>query len=269
MRSFSSVFAALALLTASAQAGKRGLTWTYYNTALNPGVFNNGDGQVVAIYDYETYAPPSKNGTGGLTFIGMQRCLDCDSSPINQLAARQKQQKWTTVFTLNEPDASGISPSQAASWYKQNINPLPIKRALPAITSSANPGQGLDWLQQMVTACGGCSFDYINLHWYGPDFPTFQKYVEQAHAKFPNKQIVISEFALQKPPGGQADQVTFFKQAFAYLDKQTFVQLYFPFVATSPSLLQKNDAAGASFVGTGSCLYEDNGTPSPVGQLLL
>ena len=64
-------------------------------------------------------------------------------------------------------------------------------------------------------------------------------------------------------------RVDFFKQPFAYLDKQAFVQLYFPFVATSPSLLQKNDAAGANFVGTGSCLYQDNGTPSPVGRLLV
>ena len=30
-----------------------------------------------------------------------------------------------------------------------------IKKALPAITSSTNPGQGLDWLQQMVDACAG------------------------------------------------------------------------------------------------------------------
>ena len=132
----------------------------------------------------------------------MQLSTDCPSSPISQLAARQKQQKWTSksstslsfsvclrnptaVFTLNEPDTNGISPSQAATWYKQNIQPLPIKRALPAITSSTNAGQGLDWLQQMVKACAGCTFDYINLHWYGPDFPTFQKYVEQARSKFP------------------------------------------------------------------------------------
>ena len=135
----------------------------------------------------------------------MQRCLDCDSSPISQLATRQKQQGWASefpsplliftlpdsqplpaVFTLNEPDVNGISPSQAASWYKQNINPLQIKKALPAITSSTNANQGLDWLNQMVSSCGGgCFFDYINLHWYGPNFGEFQSYVEQAHAHFP------------------------------------------------------------------------------------
>ena len=85
MRAFSSAFAALALFTAAAQAGKRGLTWPWcklpHVTALmegctdhlvcsqqppvnihtsplpkpiltphsDPGVFNNGDGQVVAM----------------------------------------------------------------------------------------------------------------------------------------------------------------------------------------------------------------------------
>ena len=34
MPTFSTVFAALALLTTAAQAGKRGLTWTYCTLAL-------------------------------------------------------------------------------------------------------------------------------------------------------------------------------------------------------------------------------------------
>jgi hypothetical protein len=75
-------------------------------------------------YDYETSAPSSSNGNGGLAFIGMQRCMDCISSPISQLAARQQQLGFTTVFTLNEPDLNGISPQQAADWYKQHISPL-------------------------------------------------------------------------------------------------------------------------------------------------
>ena len=75
-------------------------------------MFNNGDGQVVAIYDWETYAPPSTNGAGGLGFIGMQRCLDCDSSPIGQLAARQKDQGWAStcrVFPLRELRLTNVS----------------------------------------------------------------------------------------------------------------------------------------------------------------
>ncbi|KAJ6466172.1 hypothetical protein C8R47DRAFT_1056593 [Mycena vitilis] len=250
--------------------GKRGLTWPYYNGALNPGRLNDGQGTVKHIYDYETYAPPSSNGAGGLNFIGMQRCLDCNSSPIGQLAARQKQLGFATLFTLNEPDINGISPQQAADWYKAHINPLAIKKALPAITSSTSAGQGLDWLQKMVNACDGhCTHDFINLHWYGQSFDQFKAHVQKAHSRFPNTKIVITEFALQKPAGGQAAQLAFFKKAFAYLDSAAFVAMYFPFVATSPSLFKSNDPNGAGFVGTGSTLYNNDGSISAVGKLLL
>ncbi|KZT53639.1 glycoside hydrolase family 128 protein [Calocera cornea HHB12733] len=250
-------------------AGKRGLDWTWYNGGLNPGLFN--DGNTVAIYDYETYAPPSTNGDGGLGFIGMQRCYPtCDSSPVDELYSRWQAQGWATVFTINEADINGVTPAEAASWYIQYINPLAIKKALPSVTDSTASGQGLDWVAQMISACAGqCYFDYINLHWYGSSFSQFQSYVEQAHNQFPSYQLVITEFALQNPPGGQSDQISFFQQAFAFLDGASYVQLYFPFVATSPSLLSANDAGAISFVGTGSCLYNDDGSISAVGQLML
>jgi hypothetical protein len=54
----------------------------------------------------------------------MQRCTDCDSSPIAQLAARQRQIGFTTIFTLNEPDQGAVTPAAAAQWYKDHINPL-------------------------------------------------------------------------------------------------------------------------------------------------
>ncbi|KAJ7855622.1 hypothetical protein B0H14DRAFT_3645843 [Mycena olivaceomarginata] len=271
-------FVALALASSSLATpsvtrhgpGKRGLVWPWYNGGLDPGKLNDGQGTVNLIYDYETSAPSSSNGNGGLAFIGMQRCTDCISSPISQLAARQQQLGFTTVFTLNEPDLNGISPQQAADWYKQHINPLAIKKALPAVTSSQNAGQGLDWIQQMINACsGGCFYDYINIHWYGQSFAQFQSHVNDAHTRFPNNKIVVTEFALQNPPGGQADQINFFRQGFAFLDSASFVEMYFPFLATSPSLFQSNDRNGSLFVGTGSTLYNNDGSISAVGQLLL
>ncbi|KAF7983942.1 hypothetical protein HWV62_18350 [Athelia sp. TMB] len=256
---FGSALISLALFTVAAQAGKRGLAWPWYNSPLNPGVFNNGDGEVVAIYDWETYAPPSTNGNGGLGFIGMQRCLDCSSSPIAELASRHAAQGWATVFTLNEPDINGISPSQAASWYIQYVNPLAIKKAFPAVTNSAASGQGLNWLAQMISACNGqCYVDYVNLHWYGQ--VTSSKRLPLANA--------ATEFALDNPSGGQAAQISFYEQAFPFLDGASYVQLYFPFVATSPALLQANDAGAVSTVGTGSCLFNNDGSPSAVGNLM-
>ncbi|KZV74929.1 glycoside hydrolase family 128 protein [Peniophora sp. CONT] len=320
-------FVALAMSVSLAQAGKRGLAWPWFNAPLDPGVLNNGDGEVVAIYDWETYAPPtSTGGTGGLGFIGMQGCIDCSSSPLSELKARASAQGWATVFSANEPDlpssAAYMTPSAAATWYINNINPLAIKKALPAVTSSATSGEGLSWLQQMISACAGnCYYDYINLvshsyfeipggcpmerersftllrverhrprvtaslplrlassplsscadplqHWYGTSYADFQSHVQQAHSLFPDKQIVITEFALTNPAGGATDQAAFFKQAFSWLDGQSYVELYFPFVATSPSLLQANDGGAVTNVGTGSCLYTNAGGPSTVGNLM-
>ena len=39
--------------------------------------------------------------------------------------------------------------------------------------------------------------------------------------------------------------MSFYKQAFKFLDAAKFVHLYFPFVATKPSLFRANDGAGA------------------------
>ncbi|KZV75735.1 glycoside hydrolase family 128 protein [Peniophora sp. CONT] len=269
MLALAPAFLSLSLCISLVQAGKRGLAWPWYNAPLDPSVFA-GNGQVVAIYDWETYQPPSTNGSGGLEFIGMQGCPDCDSSPLSALQSRAAEQGWTTVFSVNEPDipgSSSMSPSDAATWYKTNINPLTIRKALPAVTSSTSCGEGLDWLSQMITACaGGCQYDYINLHWYGNTFEDFQSHIQTARAMYPSTNIVITEFALENPTNGASDQTAFFNQAFPWLDSQDYVTLYFPFVATSPSLAQANSDGAA--VDTSSCLYDDGGALSSVGKLL-
>lgn len=47
-------------------------------------------------------------------------------------------------------------------------------------------------------------------HHYGTNFAQFQAYVQDANNRFPGKQIVVTEFALQNPAGGQADQCVLF-----------------------------------------------------------
>jgi hypothetical protein len=64
-------------------------------------------------------------------------------------------------------------------------------------------------------------------------------------------------------------RIAFYKEAFPFLDNAPFVEMYFPFLASSPSLFSQNDANGANFVGTGSTLFNDDGSVSAVGQLML
>ncbi|KAG9089694.1 hypothetical protein FS749_001132 [Ceratobasidium sp. UAMH 11750] len=189
--------------------------------------------------------------------------MDSGSSPIGQLKERAAQQKWHTVFSLNEPDINGISPGAAADWYIKWINPLPIKKAIPSVTSSQDAGKGLDWTAAFLKACNGkCNFEYINIHWYGHAFAAFKDHVQDAHHRFPNHKLVISEFALQKP-ASRNQQVDFLKSAMNFLDDADYVALYSVFGASSPELISKNTGGGE--VGTGSSLYNNDGSLSANG----
>ncbi|CAE6497200.1 unnamed protein product [Rhizoctonia solani] len=246
-----------------ANATKRGIAWPWYNegTNLNINQLTSGNvrcDQKCRLYNWETWRP---SVTGGLTFIGTQRCTDCPSSPIKELYARAIGQGWTTVFTLNEPDlpVGGTSPADAARWYIQWINPLNITKATPAVTSSAASGQGLDWMNGFIQACGGrCYIDYINLHWYGASFEDFKAHIEGAHSRFPAYRLVITEFALL-PPATREDQTTFLNTAMAFLDNVTYVEYYAIFLATSPSLITSNNG-GSDYAGTTSTLFGDDGS---------
>ncbi|KAG8751686.1 hypothetical protein FRC11_009128 [Ceratobasidium sp. 423] len=170
-------------------------------------------------------------------------------------------QGWQTVFTLNEPDLPGsaTSPVDAAKWYIQWINPLNITKALPAVTSSAAAGQGLNWVDEFIVACAGqCYFDYINLHWYGSSFEDFKAHIEGAHNRFPAYRLVITEFALL-PPATRADQTAFLNTAMAFLDNTTYVEHYAIFLATSPTLITTNNG-GSDYAGTTSTLFSDDGS---------
>lgn len=74
-------------------------------------------------------------------------------SPISILAGKPKggrvrlyqfyplsssQRSHVAVFSLNEPDICGITPSQAASWYIEYINPLVGKSIVGATRVSAD-----------------------------------------------------------------------------------------------------------------------------------
>ncbi|QRW18084.1 glycoside hydrolase family 128 protein [Rhizoctonia solani] len=249
----------LALMPSAFAAGKRGIAWPWYNEVAGTGMDTAklANQHIQWIYNWETWRPAK---TTNLNWIGMQRCMDCESSPIAQLQTRAAQQGWNTVLTLNEPDINNITPATAAAWYIQYINPLPIKKAIPSVTSSNLPGQGLQWAAQFISACAGrCFYDYVNVHWYGGSFADFKGFIEQAHTMFPDKEIIVTEFALQAP-ADREQQVTFLIQAMAFLDAASYVPYYSAFVATSPALFAANDPAGAAYVGLESTLFNNDGS---------
>ncbi|KAG8709995.1 hypothetical protein FRC08_017773 [Ceratobasidium sp. 394] len=212
------------------------------------------------MYNWETWRPAK---TTNLNWIGTQATVDSASSPIGQLKDRAAQQGWNTVFSLNEPDLNSISPGTAADWYIKWINPLPIKKAIPSVTSSQDARKGLDWTADFLKACDGrCIFDYINIHWYGNTFAEFRAHVQEAHNRFPDHKLVITEFALQRP-AARDQQLAFLNSAMDFLDDTGYVELYSVFGASSPEFISRNTGGGE--VGTGSSLYNNDGSLSANG----
>lgn len=71
------------------------------------------------------------------------------------------------THSFNEPDNGGqsnIDPTTAAALWKANIQPFAGKAKLvgPAVTN----GGGVQWLQQFLGNCTGCTIDAIAMHWY-------------------------------------------------------------------------------------------------------
>ncbi|KAG8723544.1 hypothetical protein FRC09_002908 [Ceratobasidium sp. 395] len=252
---FKTIAATFLVAAPVAPSGKRGLAWPWYNenTNLEPGKLSSS--HVAWMYNWETWRPAK---TADLNFIGTQATMDSGSSPIGQLKTRATEQGWNTVFSLNEPDLHDIAPGVASDWYIKWINPLPMKKAIPAVTSSQDPGKGLDWTAAFLKACDGkCKFEYINIHWYGHNFADFKDHVQKAHNRFPSHKLVISECALQKP-ADRPQQVAFLKSAMEFLDHADYVDMYFVFGASSPKLISNHTGGGE--VGVGSSLYNNDGS---------
>lgn len=104
----------------------------------------------------------------------------------------------THVLGFNEPNGpassggSNITPLTAAQIWVKNMEPLAakgVKLGLPACTGGTD---GLPWLQQFLGNCStvlsagstttkNCTYDFVNLHWYG-DFTGLASHMGQYSA---------------------------------------------------------------------------------------
>jgi hypothetical protein len=136
------------------------------------------------------------------------------------------------VCSFNEPDMdsqANMTPSQAAAYYKEYMNPFAGKASLgsPAVTNSGNPGQGLDWLGKFLDACNGeCEVDFFAVHWYDAsgNFNYFKEYMEKACSLAAGKPVWITEFAMINAP--QEKQAQFIKKAVPWLESQECIARY-------------------------------------------
>ncbi|KAI2634235.1 glycosyl hydrolase catalytic core-domain-containing protein [Hypomontagnella submonticulosa] len=148
------------------------------------------------------------------------------------------------LLSFNEPDIASqanMSPQAAASGHIQYMNKYAGKARIsaPAISSSQNANQGIDWLKQFFTACNGkCQVDFCAAHWYGPGgsdgAKLFLDHVKNVHTACQNKNVWVTEFAAES---GDIDG--FMSAVTKALDSSeySFVEKYSYFMLNQGSLM--------------------------------
>jgi hypothetical protein len=107
---------------------------------------------------------------------------------------------------MNEPnqfDQSSISPEDGARLWKDTLEPLKQKGYRLGSPSTTSAPSGKQWIKDFFKACnGGCSVDFITLHWYDKGVQKFKDYVTDFHDTF-NMNIWVTEYACQDFNGGE------------------------------------------------------------------
>lgn len=224
-------------------AAKRGLAWPSDNH-FDPAIFKSS--KIDWLYDW---GQTNIAANDEFPFYVMQ----WNGGGIGNLASAVSSQKSTVVLGFNEPDNAGqanMSPADAASLWKQYIQPLKaqgVKLVTPAVT---NGGSGLAWMDQFFGNCTGCTADAVAIHWYGGWTGDLEPFVE-SFEKY-NKPIWLTEFGLSWNAGADSYQ-EFLPLALDYLDNNANVEKYAFF--------------GAFYSGGAEDMINANGTLNALGQI--
>lgn len=153
----------------------------------------------------------------------------------------------SSFLFLNEPDMCGYNsaciscnvalgqkctddiPAAVTLWNSYMAH-QPGQLGTPAVS---NAPSGIPWLQEFISQCTGCHFDFAQVHYYtgpGTPFSDFSDYVTKFHDAF-NLPLWVTEFALAEGAGTQNQTMQFMTQAMDWMDEQVFVERYSWFIA--------------------------------------
>jgi hypothetical protein len=214
--------------------GKRGLA---YNSAALTNAFA-GSGKVSWAYNWGS---TSDGLSGKFEYVPMLWGTGADKTGNwNDAANKALVSGSTYLLGFNEPDHSqqaNISPSAAAAGWMQFMQPFAGKAKLgsPAVTNGGGD-MGLTYLGNFLGACGGCTIDFVNIHWYdsASNVAYFKKHVQDAYAAGKNRPLWITEFGAS---GSIDEQNTFLSEVIPWLDSQDFVERYAYFMVSDGVLV--------------------------------
>ena len=106
----------------------------------------------------------------------------------------------THVLGFNEPEISGqsnLSPSDAAALWQAHIEPLKAQGIMLGSPAPSSSPKGKQWLLDWMSACGGgCTVDFIAVHYYDINSTGFMEYLTDYHNTF-QKPVWVTEWACQ------------------------------------------------------------------------
>ncbi|KAK7695626.1 hypothetical protein QCA50_000262 [Cerrena zonata] len=211
---------------------------------------------------YYTWGPSSINTD--MEFVPMLWGSDQASQWQHTIQQTISQRHVSHVLGFNEPQQSGqsnISAVDAAFLWKDQIEPLKsqgIRLGSPAPSSAPS---GRQWLLDWLDACqGGCTVDFIALHWYDINSTAFIQYLNDFHDTF-QRPIWVTEWACQNfnAPDQQCslqDVVDFMNATQAFMDTTDWVERYSWFGAMK-------DMSG---VNQDDALMDNSGRINTLGQ---
>lgn len=147
-----------------------------------------------------------------------------------------------------------MTVASAVKAWKKYMQPFAgkAKLGLPAVTNGGAP-YGLTWLKKFIAACDGCTFDFVNLHWYSNVYAGaayFESYVNSARDVANGMPIWVTEYGLTDDYT-QAQLNAFMQTTMAWMDAQPDIARYSYFMTTSgfPYLIN-NAGNGMSVTGS-------------------
>lgn len=138
---------------------------------------------------------------------------------------RIESTKDGVVLYFNEPERAGVSAEQAAdAWFKQ-VTPLRKENGNKLVSPScASDSTGQAWIADFMTRVESDPPDFLGVHYYGTDIKEAIKYLEEAHAKFPNQPLFISEIA--SISRNYQEVLAFTAEAANWMDETEWVEEY-------------------------------------------
>ncbi|KAJ6625836.1 glycoside hydrolase [Mycena sp. CBHHK59/15] len=201
-----------------------------------------------------------------LDFVPMlwgQKDVQQWTDPTDGINATIAKRRPTAVLAMNEPQETGqanLTPQQGADMWKTYLEPLRAQGVRLGSPAPSSAPSGKTWIQDFLTACaGGCTVDFIALHYYDVNATAFAAYLTDFHTTFA-RPLWVTEWACQNFNGGPqcapAAVAAFLNQTQGFMDAQPWVERYAWYGAL-------RNLGG---VNTADALMDGGGAITPLGR---